>query len=151
MAVSLEARVPFLDHRFVELALQASERALFSNGLKSLEKAIFADLLPAEILARRKEGFAGPAAAWMLTPGIRAMARDLLVDHPDSWCREWFKTDVLRAVIDSPRASRAERLTVWALVVFGLWHRAHLGSDIGARAVAPATLASEGLHTVHRR
>lgn len=65
MAVSLEARVPFLDTRLVELAFSFPEEIIYPNGeLKGLLKQAFADTLPAEILGRGKKGFSIPLHRW---------------------------------------------------------------------------------------
>ena len=69
MAVSLEVRVPFLDHELVEflLGLPAAEKD--RPGLvKSLLIDATADLLPREIYARRKMGFELPMPAWLRGP-----------------------------------------------------------------------------------
>lgn len=65
MAYSLEARAPFLDHRLVELAFSLP-RPWHRRGLrgKRLLTEVFADLLPAAIRSRRKQGFAVPVHPW---------------------------------------------------------------------------------------
>ena len=69
MAHSLEARVPFLDHRIVEWAarLPDDQRIRGAETKVVLRRAARA-LLPAEILARPKRGFDLPLAAWLRGP-----------------------------------------------------------------------------------
>ena len=69
MAVSLEVRVPFLDHELVEflLGLPAAEKERPAL-VKSLLIDATADLLPREIYDRRKMGFELPMPAWMRGP-----------------------------------------------------------------------------------
>jgi asparagine synthase (glutamine-hydrolysing) len=110
MAVSLELRVPFLDHELVEyvLGLPAAEKQR-GAGVKGLLVEAFRDLLPASVYDRPKRGFALPMRAWMLGPlasfvedGLEeAIARQLLpeafvrrlcatfVDDQLHWTRLW--------------------------------------------------------------
>lgn len=66
MAVSLECRVPLLDHELVELAAGIPENIKIKHGkLKHLLKASLADVLPEDILHRKKRGFGTPMGAWL--------------------------------------------------------------------------------------
>ncbi|MFI5305040.1 MAG: asparagine synthase (glutamine-hydrolyzing) [Nitrospiria bacterium] len=65
MGVSLEGRVPFLDHKFVELALSISEKTKTRGGvLKSILKKSVRGLIPDEIIDRKKQGFGVPVYEW---------------------------------------------------------------------------------------
>lgn len=65
MAVGLEVRAPFLDHRLVEVALRLPPRLHLRRGrLKALLKDSVADLLPREVLNRPKKGFGVPLDRW---------------------------------------------------------------------------------------
>jgi asparagine synthase (glutamine-hydrolysing) len=65
MAVSLECRVPFLDHRLVELAATIPARHKLPNGrLKGLLKDSLKGVLPDSIINRRKRGFGVPVGVW---------------------------------------------------------------------------------------
>jgi len=66
MAVALEVRVPFLDHRLVEMSTQIPFRDKVRGGkLKYLLKETFRDLLPREILQAPKRGFSPPIVQWV--------------------------------------------------------------------------------------
>ncbi|MGP9801166.1 asparagine synthase (glutamine-hydrolyzing) [Rheinheimera sp. NSM] len=66
MATSLECRVPFLDHKMVELAVSIPPALVMKNGrLKHLLKEALSDVLPASILDRPKRGFGAPLGAWL--------------------------------------------------------------------------------------
>ncbi len=69
MAVSLELRVPFLDHQLVEysLGLPAAEKQRYGKG-KGLLVEAFCDLLPPSVYQRPKAGFALPMQKWMKGP-----------------------------------------------------------------------------------
>jgi len=66
MAVSIEGRVPLLDHRLVEKSLNIPSSLKINNGQgKYLYKKMFENILPKEILYRKKEGFGAPIWDWI--------------------------------------------------------------------------------------
>ncbi len=67
MGVSLEGRVPFLDHKFVELAMSIPEAVKTRNGnLKHILKKSVRGLIPDELIDRKKQGFGVPIHEWFL-------------------------------------------------------------------------------------
>jgi asparagine synthase (glutamine-hydrolysing) len=126
MAHSLELRAPFCDHRLVELSLRIAPGDKLAGGrLKAVLKAAFADVLPRELLTRRKQGFMIPLGRWLRTDLREAMedllaparvsARGLLVPA----AVETLKREHLER-----RRSHADRL--FALMMLELWMRQHL-------------------------
>jgi asparagine synthase (glutamine-hydrolysing) len=115
MGVSLEARVPFLDHRFVELALSIPQRLKTNGGtLKHVLKQAVRGLIPDELIDRPKQGFGVPVHEWLL---------DRLGDetrrHLDDFCRTTDlldRAEVMR-LVDERRGSE-----VWTLLNLALWH-----------------------------
>ncbi|MGD9597536.1 MAG: asparagine synthase (glutamine-hydrolyzing) [Steroidobacteraceae bacterium] len=101
MSSSIESRVPFLDHRLVELTMDLPDSLRLGRlGLKSILKQAIGDVVPAEVLARKKRGFDAPMSQWLreefghqvesrllscrlLVDGVfeRAFVRKLFVDH----------------------------------------------------------------------
>jgi asparagine synthase (glutamine-hydrolysing) len=74
MAVSLEARVPLLDHRLVELALSIpSHFKISETDTKIILKSAIKDILPDSILNRPKWGFAAPYKTWTLTNAMQEL------------------------------------------------------------------------------
>lgn len=74
MAVSLEARVPLLDHRLVELSLSIpSTLKINPTDTKIILKEAVSDLLPNNILHRPKWGFAAPHKKWALQKGFQKL------------------------------------------------------------------------------
>lgn len=69
MATSIESRVPFLDHPFVEFAARVPERMKIRGGTaKYILKRAVEDLLPREIIYRKKMGFPTPVRDWLRGP-----------------------------------------------------------------------------------
>jgi len=69
MAHSLEARAPFLDYQLVSYALSLPQRAKIAGGdTKRVLKQAVADVLPAEVVHRPKQGFRVPLPAWLAGP-----------------------------------------------------------------------------------
>ncbi|MEZ6186040.1 MAG: asparagine synthase (glutamine-hydrolyzing) [Planctomycetota bacterium] len=80
MAFSIEARVPFLDHRVVEFALALDYREKVQGGLmKSVLRDAMRDLLPQSVVARPdKLGYPTPVGRWLLEGG--ALVKEVLLD-----------------------------------------------------------------------
>ena len=65
MAVALEVREPFFDHSLVEYVLGVPDKYKTGHSPKSLLVSSLSDLLPHEIVHRKKQGFTFPWAIWM--------------------------------------------------------------------------------------
>jgi asparagine synthase (glutamine-hydrolysing) len=126
MASSLELRAPFCDHRVIEASL-AIPPAVKTRGLrlKGLLKAVYAGVLPPDVLAHRKQGFMVPLAGW-LRGDLRPLLDDLL--HPERVRRRGLfqveEVERLKADHGAGRRSHADRL--WTLMMAELWLREYL-------------------------
>ena len=116
MAVSLEMRVPFLDHELVEyvLGLPAAVKKRYS-GMKGLLVEACRDLLPPSVYERPKAGFVLPMKPWMLGP---------LASFVDEGLRETVARKLLPQtfVNEMSEAFQRERLhwtRLWSIVVLG--------------------------------
>jgi asparagine synthase (glutamine-hydrolysing) len=121
MAVSLEARSPFLDHHVIEFAASLPEN-LKLRGLTSkyLLKRVLAKLLPAENLSRRKMGFGVPIGHW-LRGDMQKFLRDTLLSEK-ALGRGFFKpASVARMVELHTRGERDHAHQLWTLLMLELW------------------------------
>jgi asparagine synthase (glutamine-hydrolysing) len=121
MAVSLEARAPYLDHRVVEFVLSLPPGARAGGrGGKRLLRRLAARLLPAETLRRGKQGFAVPLQEWFAPEGAgRRLLESLLARGALAGL---VRPEAVARLLDR-HARRRERLGehLWALAVLGLW------------------------------
>jgi asparagine synthase (glutamine-hydrolysing) len=80
MAFSLEARVPFLDHRLVEATLSADGRDIIVNGMtKAPLREAMKGILPEEIRLRTdKIGFGTPQDEWFREPEFQSLVNDIM-------------------------------------------------------------------------
>ena len=113
MASSLELRVPFLDHRLVELALRLPER--FHGPAKGLLRQACGDLFPAGYLERPKQGFTLPMRPWMLGP-LRPLCRERLERLEQSG---WLEPAWIHRQWQAFEADRLRWTRAWNLVVLG--------------------------------
>ena len=66
MQSSIEARVPFLDHKLIEFVLSIPENIIFKkNKTKPLLKKVASNQIPDQIFDRTKQGFRAPVGEWI--------------------------------------------------------------------------------------
>jgi asparagine synthase (glutamine-hydrolysing) len=123
MGASLEARVPLLDHKLVEFAatLPPSFKLRGMSG-KIMLKAWAREMVPREVVDRRKVGFTVPVAEW-----FRAGLKDFLSDtlfSSRARARGYFDTGhVERLLKDHLEGRRDHSRALWTLLQLELWHR----------------------------
>jgi len=121
MAVSLEARVPLLDHRVVELAWRLPMAFKRRNGVsKWLLRQILYGMVPKTLVDRPKQGFSVPIEQW-LRKELRDWACDLLA--PDTIRRDGFFNDsiVTRHLDEHLSGRRSWASQLWAILMFQAW------------------------------
>jgi asparagine synthase (glutamine-hydrolysing) len=126
MLCSLEARVPYLDHQFVEyaLAVPANRKLCLLGGPnKRLMRDAARSVVPSAVAARPKRGFKPPVDAWM-RGRLRTLAHDVLLDRSAA-ARDHLDVAVVRRLLDDHTAGRPNGHRIWALLVHELWSRAH--------------------------
>ena len=133
MAVSLEARVPLLDHPLVEFAVALPSRLKIRDGVgKHIFRRAIAGIVPPEVLSRPKRGFGVPLGAWFRGPlsyRLDSIVRD------GSPALRFIDVEALRRVIAEHRSARRDHIAVlWNALVLDLWLQ-HLASGrLGRRS-----------------
>ena len=119
MAHSLEIRVPFLDHTVVELATHLSTNLKNPTSAKKFLTETFADLLPHEVVNRKKMGFTLPWSVWM---------KNELRDFTEEGFNELYKQDVINEEVLRKAWSKfvlgseeKSFISFWHLSVLGHW------------------------------
>ncbi len=123
MAVSLEGRVPLLDHRVVEFAARLPAR-LKVRGMKLryLQREAFRNQLPDYVFAQKKKGFGAPVGSWLRTE-LSDLMQDLLGESTLK-SQGVFAAAPVAKLIQEHRERRQDHTDqLWALAVFQLWFR----------------------------
>ena len=121
MALSLEARVPILDHRVVEWAARLPLHLKIRNGQgKWLLRQVLHHFVPANLIERPKMGFAAPIGSWLRGP-LRNWAETLLAE--DRIAREGFlrAQPVRRIWNEHLSGDRNAQEMLWAVLMFQAW------------------------------
>jgi asparagine synthase (glutamine-hydrolysing) len=127
MAHSVEARVPYLDHRLVELAFRIPALQRMKDGVpKQVLREALRDVLPSIILERRdKIGFrATPSATWEFA----RRHRTALIEARSEPEERWFVAGEIARLIDSPVRDAGLEFALWRMINAKLWAR-HLWGD----------------------
>jgi asparagine synthase (glutamine-hydrolysing) len=126
MAVSLEARVPLLDHRIVEFALNLPQHMkLQHNKTKIILRKAMKEVLPQNVLTKSKQGFSIPLKHWLRGP-LKPLMMDLLSQEVIRQ-RGYFEPQTITRWVDEHlrgRANHSHRL--WALILFELWQQKNI-------------------------
>lgn len=121
MAVSLETRVPFLDHRLAAVAAQIplSMKVQGGKGKQILRAALFARA-PAALFDRPKAGFAVPVGQWIKEP-LRDWAESLL-DPQRLAAQGYFDPTIVAARwADHVSGRRDSTAAIWSILMFQAW------------------------------
>lgn len=116
MGVSLEGRVPFLDHKFVELAMSIPQSMKTKGGVSKyiLKKAV-RGIIPDELIDRRKQGFGVPVYEWLY-----GKLGDCMREELQNFCKntDFLNIDEVMRYFDQGHAAH-----VWYLFNLALWHK----------------------------
>ncbi len=129
MAVSLEVRVPLLDHIFVEFAQRVpAEMKIEGREGKGILKSAMRPYLSDETLYRKKQGFTPPIAEWMRGP-LRDMVGDLLLGRDAAYVDYIDRAVVKKAWREHQSGLRNYEPLLWAVLMFELWARKFLHAE----------------------
>lgn len=123
MAVSLEARVPLLDHKLIEF-VTSIPASLKLKGLetKHIFKRAVRGIVPDEILDRPKQGFGVPIQEW-INLQLRERIHDTLTDKR-TLDRGLFDSNYINALLsEHERGRRDHSWELWIFLMLELWHR----------------------------
>ena len=122
MAASVEARVPFLDHKLVEYAMGVP-RALKVEGRsgKHVLKRALEEILPRDVLYRRKRGFGAPVEGWFRGPSA-ALLESRVTESPMRRRGFLDYAYVARLFEEHRRGARDHGFHLWALLNLSLWY-----------------------------
>ena len=123
MAVSLEARVPLLDHRIVEFAWSLPDDLKMRDGTgKWLLRKLLSKKVPSELWDRPKKGFSVPLAEW-----LRGELKDwtyALLDPVDIEQQGLLDGAVVARLLDMHQTGKADNAEpLWSLLMFQQWYR----------------------------
>jgi asparagine synthase (glutamine-hydrolysing) len=144
MTHSLEARMPFLDHKFLEFVARVPSNLKLKDGTFSkyiLKKAV-EPYLPHEVIYRQKMGFAVPLDRWFRNE-LKELAYDTLLSKR-ALNRGYFQRDYIQMALDRHMAGETWQYLIWNLLMLEFWHLMFIDQ----------TLASPGLEkypSVERR
>jgi asparagine synthase (glutamine-hydrolysing) len=134
MSVSLESRVPLLDHRIAELVTRMPPTTRFKGGdTKRVFREAVRALVPQEIFERKdKMGFPVPLAEWFAGP-LRDFVRDVLLSARARQ-RGLYRIEGVEALLSKERKFGRQ---LWGLLCLELWFRAFVdGERLSRPAVA---------------
>jgi asparagine synthase (glutamine-hydrolysing) len=115
MAVSVEARVPFLDYKFVELSMSIPESVKIKDGeLKHILKKAIGGIIPDDIIKRKKQGFNVPVHDWFFGR-LGNFSRKKINDFNNR--TDYFNSSYLETLFNNGKNN-----DLWYILNFILWH-----------------------------
>lgn len=124
MAVSLEGRSPFLDHKLLELTAQMPFKLKLKgrDNKKYLLKEALRGLVPDEVMFRPKMGFGVPIEDWF-RGNLTGYTEDVLLS-PRLAARGMFRTDEIKRILTAHQGTKVNYANqIWALLTLELWFR----------------------------
>jgi asparagine synthase (glutamine-hydrolysing) len=118
MAHSLEVRVPFLDHKFIEWAFKLESSANLQNGVGKFSlKKLMEPHLPEDVLYRKKMGFSVPLADWFRGP-LQQKLQDSVLSERMLSCGIFAPEQLKRLVKDHISGLKDNSASLWTLMMF---------------------------------
>jgi asparagine synthase (glutamine-hydrolysing) len=128
MAASIESRVPFLHHTFVERVVAIPTRCKLRGWrTKAVLREAVRGLVPKTILQRKKMGFPTPIGRWLRGP-FSGVVDDLVLSQR-SMARGIFRPEALRRLAAEHQAGANHGQRLWLLANLELWQRIHLDGE----------------------
>jgi asparagine synthase (glutamine-hydrolysing) len=129
MSTSIEARVPFLDHRLVEFSAHIpTSMKLKGVRTKHILKHAARNLLPQDVINRRKQGFSAPVKEWFRGELAGYARRSILESRMRE--QDLFDYDVLAGMLEAHRVGRRNYDTLlWSLLNVSQWYDTWIAAE----------------------
>ena len=123
MAHGLEARVPFLDRRVVELAMRMPAAVKWRDGVgKWVLRSAFREMLPPAVAERPKHGFNVPLTSWFRGPLRSLISEDFPRDAQASV--PWLSTKAVRDLVGRHVGGQEDLARpIWTAYALAVWFR----------------------------
>ena len=128
MAHSLEARVPFLDHKFAEFLMTIPSH-LKLKGLteKYIMRKSMEGVVPANIIKRKKHGFTVPIGMWMEN-GLKTFVEALLTKERITKYGYWDYV-YIKSLMNQDLKNEFYKRQLWAIITFEVWHKIFIENE----------------------
>ncbi len=125
MLNSLEVRCPFLDTYVIDIATSIPSYLKIKNNVnKYILKKAFSNMLPREILERKKQGFDVPIKHWIKNE-LKDFVNTSLIN--DIKARDYFNSNYVKRIIDEHNSDRRDNSRrIWALLMFEIWNKMYI-------------------------
>ena len=123
MANSLEVRAPFTDFRLLEFAMRLPDNMKVRRmTTKWITRQAMRDVLPREVLEKKKMGFDPPLSQW-INGELQPMIREFL--SPEAVAKRGiFRPEAVQALLRDHQENRRDNaLKIWALLMIEVWQR----------------------------
>ena len=134
MACSIESRVPFLDHHLVEFAATVPDHMKLRGGVgKYILKRAVEDILPRDIVYRKKMGFPTPLRQWLMEPSADALLAQL--QDRDGLLAPYIDFTYLNDLLSRHKSGLEDATDrIWRLLNLQIWGNIFITSRTGAFA-----------------
>jgi asparagine synthase (glutamine-hydrolysing) len=131
MACSIESRVPFLDHQLVEFAASVPDRMKLRGGEgKYILKRAVENILPRDIVYRKKMGFPTPLCQWLMEPTADTLFAQL--QDPDGLLAPYIDFTYLNDLVSRHKSGLEDATDrIWRLLNLQLWGKTFITSRTG--------------------
>jgi len=128
MAASLEARVPFLDHRLVEFSFRIPQTLKLKNGTpKYILKKSAEGIIPNEVIYRKKQGFAAPIREWLRSGRLSKFAYERIMESA-LLNQDIFNQKYIIYLFERHRSGSINfDGQIWSLLIASMWYDSYFG------------------------
>lgn len=130
----IQSRFPFLDRSVAEFSGRIPARLKVKGFQKRyLFKRAFRNLLPIEIIKKKKHGFGIPVATWIKSdPRMRELSRDILLSAR-AFERGYFRREFIEDLFQKHESEDSTYYgdTIWTFLTLELWHRQAVDAPVG--------------------